>query len=404
MLHSGFCFTTMSNSSPKHLKINARDFSSRAYFPGTEAHPFHHLNLVQNVLSKIPAVVFPLLIGTLTFLISGERDKSIVFLVILLFDWLLLCLLPKLRISFGPSAFSAILLALLRLPFFLLPHPFFTAFQISGVALIIYGFFVEPQFPKVEKYNIYIPCQDPKFRKPIRIVHLSDLHMSYFTRREDRLIRQVNALEPDLILFSGDFFNLSNQRDPLTIKDVKTFFNQLNARYGVFGVTGSPAVDLEESVQEVIRHSHIQCINNRCLSLDIDDQSVEIIGLECTHQPQKDYAALEHLLRDCHKDATRILLYHSPDIAPELTDLPIALQLSGHTHGGQVRLPFFGPFFTSSLYGLKFNSGHYRINGHIDLIISRGIGLEGNAAPRVRFLAPPEVGLITLEFIEDNVQ
>jgi predicted MPP superfamily phosphohydrolase len=85
-----------------------------------------------------------------------------------------------------------------------------------------------------------------------------------------------------------------------------------------------------------------------------------------------------------------VLLYHSPDLAPMVSELGIDLQLSGHTHGGQVRLPFFGALYTSSLYGKKFEMGRYQL-GAMTLYVTRGIGMEGKAAPRVRFLCPPQV-------------
>jgi predicted MPP superfamily phosphohydrolase len=69
-----------------------------------------------------------------------------------------------------------------------------------------------------------------------------------------------------------------------------------------------------------------------------------------------------------------------------------------------VRIPFVGPIFTGSLYGLRFSSGYYQINHGIRLILSRGLGLEGEAAPRVRFLSPPEIGLISIEINQDNVE
>ena len=90
------------------------------------------------------------------------------------------------------------------------------------------------------------------------------------------------------------------------------------------------------------------------------------------------------------EDFFTIFLYHSPDLAPNACQLGIDLQLSGHTHGGQVCLPLFGPFFTASLYGRRFQSGRYQI-GPMTLYITRGLGMEGKAAPRVRFLCPPEI-------------
>ena len=89
-------------------------------------------------------------------------------------------------------------------------------------------------------------------------------------------------------------------------------------------------------------------------------------------------------------DSFTILLYHSPDLAPQAAGLDIDLQLSGHTHGGQVRLPGLGAIVTGSLYGRRFQSGKYSL-GNMTLYITRGIGLEGAGAPRVRFLCPPEI-------------
>ena len=85
-----------------------------------------------------------------------------------------------------------------------------------------------------------------------------------------------------------------------------------------------------------------------------------------------------------------ILLYHTPDLAPEASRLGIDLQLSGHTHGGQVRLPFYGALVTGSLYGKRFEAGRYQLERMV-LYVSRGLGLEGAGAPRVRFLCPPEM-------------
>jgi predicted MPP superfamily phosphohydrolase len=73
--------------------------------------------------------------------------------------------------------------------------------------------------------------------------------------------------------------------------------------------------------------------------------------------------------------------------------------LSGHTHGGQVRLPWFGALVTSSLYGKAFEMGRYQLAG-LTLYVTRGIGLEGSAAPRARFLCPPEVIVWEIDGLE----
>ena len=84
-------------------------------------------------------------------------------------------------------------------------------------------------------------------------------------------------------------------------------------------------------------------------------------------------------------------MYHSPDLIFEVTkDQNIDLMISGHTHGGQVRLPILGAIFTGSLYGRKLQNGLYKLNDTF-LYITRGIGLEGMGAPRVRFMCKPEL-------------
>ena len=84
-----------------------------------------------------------------------------------------------------------------------------------------------------------------------------------------------------------------------------------------------------------------------------------------------------------------------PDLLPEASALGVDLVLSGHTHGGQWRLPGFGALLTNSRYGKRYEAGHYR-QGDTHLIVSRGLGMEGFGMPRARFFCPPEVVLMTL--------
>ncbi len=215
----------------------------------------------------------------------------------------------------------------------------------------------------------------------------------------------INELEPDLILFTGDFFNLSNQHDEQTNRDIVHFFNQLPSSSKVFAVTGSPAVDTGDSLDWILPQTNIHLLNDELATLDIQGNSVNIYGLACSHRPGEDSLRLQSLLQESPPVGdVNILLYHSPDLAPDIADFNLDLQLSGHTHGGQVQIPFIGPIFAASLYGLAFTNGHYLVNDQFNLIVSRGLGLEGSAAPRVRFFSPPEIGFITLEFLPDNVQ
>jgi hypothetical protein len=84
-----------------------------------------------------------------------------------------------------------------------------------------------------------------------------------------------------------------------------------------------------------------------------------------------------------------------PDLLPEAAALGIDLVLSGHTHGGQWRLPGFGALLTNSRYGKRYEAGHY-VQAGTHLYVSRGLGMEGFGTPRARFFCPPEVVALTL--------
>jgi uncharacterized protein len=127
------------------------------------------------------------------------------------------------------------------------------------------------------------------------------------------------------------------------------------------------------------------------VTVAVGGQEIDVIGLTCTHKPFIDAPRLEPLAASVPPGRFTILLYHTPDLAPNADRTgQIDLQLSGHTHGGQIRLPGLGAFFAASLYGKRFEAGRYQLQ-NMTLYVTRGIGLEGKAAPRVRFLASPEI-------------
>ena len=126
-----------------------------------------------------------------------------------------------------------------------------------------------------------------------------------------------------------------------------------------------------------------------------------IIGLDCTHDLPLDRERLAKLVQTAPKDSPQLLLFHSPEIMLEAAEHGIDLYLCGHTHGGQVRLPLIGPLLTSSQLGRRFVMGLYKM-GRTHLYISRGIGLEGLSAPRVRFLSPPEMTLVTIKAVNSK--
>ena len=136
-------------------------------------------------------------------------------------------------------------------------------------------------------------------------------------------------------------------------------------------------------------------LEQEAVTVDVRGQRVTLVGVDCRHHRERDAAKLAEAMTGVAEKDFTILLYHSPDLIYEAAGYQIDLVLGGHTHGGQVRLPFYGAVITASAYGRQFASGLHQMDG-TTMYISRGVGLEGGSVPRVRFLCRPEIVKIEL--------
>jgi len=267
--------------------------------------------------------------------------------------------------------------------------------QLIGAVALYRGALVEPARLGLSEVTI---CTDrlPPDAPPIRILHVSDIHLERLGRREAQLLELAHAARPDLILITGDYVSTSNNRDPVTHRQVRDLLGQLRARYGVYTVLGSPMVDLHAAIPALFEGLAIRLLRDEATALTLDDgRCLTLVGLDCHHDIPRDAATLARVLDGAPDAGPRLLLYHSPELMPQAVAHGLDLYLCGHTHGGQVRLPLIGALLTSSRLGRRYVMGHYR-EGRTSLYVSRGVGFEGLSAPRVRFLCPPEIALVTL--------
>jgi uncharacterized protein len=339
-------------------------------------------------IEKINSVLFLLILLILAMLSArGQRTYGLGLWLFMLADWLLVSLLPRFGRSFGPAKPPTFLLAVMRCIVGLLPLDIAMVLQFTGTLLIIYGFYYEPFSLRVTHQKLTSP--KIKSSGTLKLMHLGDLHIERITRRELQIQAIIEEQKPDLILFSGDVLNLSYLNDPEAWAAARKVISGWKAPSGVFLVTGSPAVDLPENMPVLLKELPISWLQDETQKIIFDNEQYNIIGLSCTHYPAADSLRLEKLIPNPPGNFT-ILLHHSPDLALDAAHFPIDLQLSGHTHGGQVRIPFFGAIFTASMYGKRFEAGRYQV-GDLVLYVTRGLGLEGASMPRIRFLCPPEI-------------
>lgn len=370
-----------------------RDFSDKTEFPGVEGNRFDVILHAADLISKIPSPVFAILLFAIAVPPTlGRWTLTFGLWAFFLLDWLLLALLPRLSLSYGPPKPPVVVLSLLRaiVAFIPLPLPWIGLPQLLGTVLVLYGFYVEPHNIQITRQRLHSNKLKPSTR--LRLLHLGDLHIERITRRERRMLQLAKQMKPDLIVFSGDILNLSYRRDPQAIQEARQVLSQLEAPLGVYAVSGSPAVDLEEVIPELLKDLPLRWLQDERVTLSAGEDQLNLLGVSCTHRPFIDGPRLAELANHQNLRNFTLLLYHTPDLAPVAAQYDIDLQLSGHTHGGQVRLPFLGALFTGSLYGKRYEAGRYR-HGQMTLYITRGIGMEGAGAPRVRFLCPPEIVL-----------
>ncbi|MBN1362080.1 MAG: metallophosphoesterase [Sedimentisphaerales bacterium] len=249
------------------------------------------------------------------------------------------------------------------------------------VVCMLYGFLVEPRWIETTFVTLHTPkLKDTSFR----IVQISDLHCDTTGRSEARAVQIINALKPDIVVATGDYLN-----DASALGLLRNTLRGLQAPLGVFAVTGN-FESSHWSHLDLFAWTDVHLLRQSTVTLTKGDESITLSGLDIDRA-----AACWDLLADLPRERFNVFLYHKPDLIEAVCHLPVDLYLCGHTHGGQVALPFYGALVTFSKFGKKYESGRYRV-GDTVLYVNRGLGLEPRPAPQVRFLARPEISVFDI--------
>lgn len=221
----------------------------------------------------------------------------------------------------------------------------------------------------------------------LRIVHLTDIHHSIFTPLEEveRAVYLANRLEPDLVALTGDYVTFS----PAYIQPVARALGKLKARHGVFAVLGNHdfQVDADE-VTRALRSHRIRVLRNSRRPLRAGKETLWIVGVDDIWWSSDD---LPSALKAVPARDPKILLCHNPLGIWQASRHAIDLVLSGHTHGGQVRVPGFRQLYQSRL-GERFVDGWNRLQ-NTQIYVSRGIG---KVIVPIRFDCPSEIACLNL--------
>ncbi len=259
----------------------------------------------------------------------------------------------------------------------------------EGMALVatVYPILVEPNWLDVT--YVRVPLADlPERLHGLRIAQFSDVHLGPYTRDAHLrgVVHAIMAHRPDLILFTGDMVTRRANADPQRLR----IFRDLSAPLGVWGVLGNHDHWMDaDAVHELIeKWTAIRVLRNESVALDVKGESLWLVGVDDAwvgaDEPEVAFASVP-------EEGVRVVLMHEPDAADWLPLTPRTLQLSGHTHGGQVRLPLVGALLLPYL-GRKYDVGLFRVNGGW-VYTNRGVGV---ITPPVRFNCRPEVTIVEI--------
>jgi len=262
------------------------------------------------------------------------------------------------------------------------------------VAIGIEAHVIGPRRLTIEPVEVTLPAAVAVDR-PVRIALVGDLQTDSPGRFEEEVVERVNAEAPDLILLLGDYIQESAPGDfERFLPAMRRILASFQAPHGVFAVDG----DFEDlgASRRLTHGTGVKPLAGEHVRLNVRGQVIHLYGIGNHLLGPKAGRRFRQLRAAAIPDGIHLVMSHQPDI---LYDLPSAggpdLILASHTHGGQVVLPVLGPIVNFQRLPLDCTSGLHRHRGHL-LYVTRGIGMERFEAPRVRFLCPPEITVLTL--------
>jgi predicted MPP superfamily phosphohydrolase len=270
----------------------------------------------------------------------------------------------------------------------------FTALAVAWLCVYVDAYHVEPRLLFVRRFTVDRSVAGEPVRT-IRILHVSDIQTDVVgAHEEDALLRGL-AEGPDLIVLTGDYVEdaLGRPTEAQAARDLRALMAHIGftAPLGVFATDGDAGL----SCRETFAGRPVHCLVDESVEVALSDgDSLVITGLSRTRGRERDPLWLARLLERGPSGRHRLVISHAPDFVDALP-VKVDLVLAGHTHGGQVVIPFFGPPVTGSRLPRRYAGGLHAFEG-IPLHVSRGVGMERAYSPPVRFLCPPEIGVIDL--------
>lgn len=266
-----------------------------------------------------------------------------------------------------------------------------TLFSLAGL-MIGSGFYarnIEPFWLSITHHEI-LHLSIPKGFNGIKVLQFSDTHLGFHYQLSDlqKAVQVINDLQPDIVVFTGDLLDNPNQfhEQNQTIAILKEVKAPLG-KYSVYGNHDHGGYGTENYAR-MMKESGFILLKNSSRNINYQNEQITIAGID---EPMLGNPDWEQTLSQHKDNQFCLLLSHAPDLANVAQKHGVSLQLSGHSHGGQVKLPLFGPLM-KPLFAHNYFEGLYNL-APLTLYVNRGLG---TTRLPIRLLSRPEISLFTL--------
>ncbi|WP_284140970.1 MULTISPECIES: metallophosphoesterase [unclassified Virgibacillus] len=266
----------------------------------------------------------------------------------------------------------------------------FLTFVGLGGGSYYYAREIEPTLLHIQRETISSPKVPTSFNG-FTIVQFSDTHIGfqYTLDQLKKLVAKINEIKPDLIVFTGDLVDEPNKyKWNNELVNLLATLTAPQGKYWVYGNHDHGGYGTE-IVKNVMEQADFKLLKNSHTTIENQTDRIIVAGIDDVMLGKPD---LNLALKNSNPDLFAILLSHEPDYANTTKAFPVDLQLSGHSHGGQVRLPFIGHVYTPA-FAEEYVQGRYELSKDLTLLVSKGIG---TTRVPYRFLCKPEIQVITL--------
>ncbi len=270
---------------------------------------------------------------------------------------------------------------------------------VGGLALLpavlgVYASFIEPSRLVIQRTDVRVPAARAG-KDPVRIGVISDLQFSRVGAHERRAVERMREQRPDVVLLPGDLHQGPDDEFREQLPAIRRLLGTLRPPGGAYFVTGDQETGPE--ARAALRGTGVKLLDNDTAHIRVRDRRLAIVGVQLAPGAGFGVAALREFDRRRDPREVGLVLAHRPDWVGFMPRRDTAdLMVSGHTHGGQVQVPYAGPPTVASQVPRGVGAGGlHELDGQ-RLYVSRGVGVERGQAPKLRIGAPPEVSVLTL--------